>query len=158
MKCDEARSRLLTADLAALAPELERHLQACPECREIAGRLRAGERALGHALDGAEPGLSADEATERAARSGSTADASPNRRRFWVPVAAAALLLLALGIPWMLQERGPESVEPVASTPDQLHPSVKVEVPRDRKTAIMHTSHPNITVVWFQNSPKRSTP
>lgn len=158
MKCDEARSRLLTADLADPAPELEQHLRACPECRQIAEELRSDERALSHALNGAESELSVDEAAERAARSDSPADASPDRRRFWVPLAAAALLLLALGIPWMLQQPGPESVEPAASTPDQHRTSVKVEVPRDRRMAIMHTSHPNITVVWFQNSPTRSTP
>lgn len=105
MSCSEIRPRIaLYVDrevAGAEALDFEAHLTECAECR----RAFDGLRGTVDALRGARPLYEVPEQS-LAAVQGTVADwERRQRQRRWMPVAAAAAVLLAAGIAWVLAPR-----------------------------------------------------
>lgn len=128
MKCEEAKSRTAARALgdleAAEAREMELHLASCDRCRAEA---EAVERIVA--------GLRADDAPSEARRERTVAamvsarDASVARipRRRWIAMSAAAALLLAVGVSFLLSGGGLE-VERLEGTAWVLRQGAKERV------------------------------
>lgn len=129
MNCEQARERLLDADLDELRRStqtpLSRHLQDCDDCRGMARLLIDSHRQLAQTLDH------------------STSKPSRTRVRRWPRAAALATAAgLAVFFAW------PRSSDRMpASTPEPVR--VDVTAPTGRRVAVFTTSNPNIKVVWF---------
>lgn len=162
MTCDDVRRHLLEAPPERVRPptgsDLERHLAACPRCRRATALVEGGRRELEGWLATPPPPLDVAILLERArdehARGTGKGRAPRSRRRAgvrWalgvgVPLAAAAGLaaLLLPGSP-----PGPGGRLAEGTTPAAPDPGLALEVPAGRDAAVIETSNPDITVVWF---------
>lgn len=158
MTCDGALERILAADPDELRPdapgELAAHLRGCAACAARARRILEAEAGLAGVMARlSAPGhvepLSDDvsSATPTATRRPSRASARFRRSlRVAAPLAAAA----AVAVIW-----GTAHEEAPAPTPrpdlDQVYALEQplVSAPDGRRTAVMATRKPGITVVWF---------
>lgn len=164
MNCDEARDRLLRCDLSELTDqegafreradsELARHLSACGDCRRLLRLFVSAETSLSDALDEAEPTTGPREAADRALAT----DGAPTSRwrRVWIPLAAAALLLLALWLPQLRDGPVERSASPGRPGAD-LATDFRIEAPSGRSMTVMQAGDPTVRVVWF-HSPTTAT-
>ena len=112
MNCQTVRERLLTASLAALDDDIERHLAGCAACTHVVERLKLMEDALRQEIDQfsqATPKLDPPSPPQR-----------PPRRGLYLGllVAAAAMALLA---PWLASRiNGPTEAPQAASHPSEV--------------------------------------
>lgn len=160
MRCDDVRHRLLRCDPEELAGSsgtpLARHLRACGDCRRLAASLLEGERRLARALDAAAAGGDPSRAAERALAADDEGDEArrlPWRR--WVPLAAAAGLVLAVLLPVRKDPDGELSLLPDAARRPAPE-GFAVETPEGGPVTVLHTRDPDVTVVWFHRPPERS--
>jgi len=158
--CVEMRERLLEADPAELLGEgdstVALHVAGCAACTAAARRVLRSQQELADALsqlsDRAAPAPGARVVSVGSAASAESAvrPARGARRsllRVMPPLAAAAVLVL-----FLLQQRAADELprlepvpEPTAYAPDM--PVVNATDGSD--VAVMQTTNPNITVVWF---------
>jgi hypothetical protein len=139
MRCDEARERILEADLdelsAGAGSPLQRHLAHCPDCAAAARAVLDQERALG--------------ATLGAVRGSRGAEHALTHRRSLVGWrrAGVAALALAAGLAGLLLLRrpAPPEREPAVARPAEA----RVEVSVDRPFVILSTGNPDVTLVWL---------
>lgn len=166
MECDEARDRLLRCDLSELTDEdgafreradseLARHLSVCGDCRLLLRLFLSAETSLADALDEAEPTTVSREAADRALATDGTSIF--RGRRVWIPLAAAALLLLALWLPQLQDGPVERPASPGRSGAD-LAKDFRVEAPPGRSITVMQAGDPTVRVVWFHSSTTGSTP
>lgn len=167
--CEAYRDRLLDAEPSEFrvdaSTDLADHVRGCAGCRAAAREILRADDALAHALAAglaAVPQLDAaavvaNALATRTRPAGAAVGAPPMNRRGapvegrgalgararWMALAVAAsiaaLLLLAR------RELPPPGVElaPRLATP------VTVEAPADRNVAVIPTTNPDITVLWF---------
>jgi hypothetical protein len=168
--CDELREMLLEADAAELRGEgsssVALHVRDCRICAAAALRILSAQQELEDALESLAAAAASPLAVARASKEmrGSAASPAPaadprstpvhHRARFRrrlsaaiAPLAAAAVLVLFLlsrdgKLPRL--ETPQPNVMAIANTP-----VVNVEAGSD--VAVMQTSNPNITVVWYLN-------
>lgn len=149
MRCESARDALLEADREVLSGRadgpLAEHVRSCPRCARVATRLLEAEAALagGLAREAREPSAEAVEATLRRARRAPRGSLSRWTRRAWAPALAAAALATLL--PW--PDGGPPPAP--SASPASVPTLPVVEAPPGRDLAVVRTSNPSITVVWF---------
>lgn len=94
----------------ATSLEIERHLQGCPDCRN----LLAERRALSDHIRLHAPRFSAPERLVEAVRSGIRAEGDRPRRSPWRPAlwaAAAVLAVVTLGAAWLLRPDASETLQ-----------------------------------------------
>ena len=141
--CATSMDLLLVADVAELSgagdSDLAAHVRMCASCRVHAERLLAEQARLAHAL-----------ATLTALHTAPASNRTPLRRwatRLVVPLAAAAAAVVVL-----VTREGQRDREPL---PPLIVPPMRVaEVPvvnasTGRNVAVLRTSDPRITVVWY---------
>lgn len=166
MECDEARDRLLRTDLSELTgeegafreradSELARHLSACGDCRRLLRLFVSAETSLSDALGEAGPTTGSREAADRALATDGTSIA--RWRRVWIPLAAAALLLLALWLPQLRDSPVERPASPGRPGSD-LATDFRVEAPPGRSITVIQAGDPTVRVVWFHSSTTGSTP
>jgi len=154
MTCAEARERMLEAEPGELRPDargpLAEHIAACSSCAAAAEQILVLESALGEHLSRV-PHLDPAEIVARAG-SGRRPVRRPaparrvahgRRRQLWLTVAAAAALAGVL-----LWPRPPRSLPGTPVSVPRLDPPA-VEAPVGRDLAVLRTSNPDITVLWF---------
>jgi hypothetical protein len=160
--CEAYRDRLLDAEPSALraaaSTDLADHLSGCAGCQAAAREILRADDALAHALAG---GLAAASPLDAAAvvahalgtrttRPGATGGASPVERRGarrararWMALAVAA----SIAALFMLSRR--ESRLPGVELAARPATPVTVDAPADRNVAVIATTNPDITVLWF---------
>jgi hypothetical protein len=153
LTCAEARDRLLMADAQELTPghasPLGAHLAGCHDCARRAERIRAFVDAVIEDL--ADAGEFDAAGLVRRALAPEEPMAPPSGgtlggRRFapaWAALAAAA----AIGAVLVWPDRPPELPGIPVDTPRRAPPTV--EAPAGRDVAVLPTSNPDITVLWF---------
>lgn len=173
MRCSDARSWLLDADLERVTaltaldgPEAE-HFGTCPACRTAAKTLVADTRDLANALEACTRGapnvdaiLAAasttpscnaggeDAVSDDAVPSDRSVDSDPGRsarRRLGVLALAAAAGLGAL----LLLERPEPELPGALLAFDAGSPDAGIELATRANAAVLATSDPTITVIWF---------
>lgn len=153
MSCREWRDRILEADPAELRrgpANLGAHLAECESCRDLAQTVLREQSALGSLLDRAAqaPAEDADAVVRRVRLSARTGRASLLRRSLAIATtAAAAVLALLIARPDGRPPQAPASLPPAEATNDQIRPVV--EAPVGSRVAVLKTSRPDITVVWY---------
>lgn len=153
--CAGFRELLLQADPSELRgvgeSPLALHLRHCARCAADAERVLAAQQHMADALAGLTAGAAppAPGRTEPRAWSASGSRARTRRRLILgaVPLAAAAVLMLLL-----VQQRDRDELPLLEPVTEQIAvagdvPVVNVSTAHD--VAIMKTSDPNITVVWY---------
>jgi hypothetical protein len=141
--CAAVRERLLDAEPAELRgagdTPVAMHVRSCTRCAAAAARILSAHDELAGAL-----------ATLATARTSALPVMHRSRRRLIgmaAPLAAAAALVL------FLVQRRPDSDLPLLEPPpEQVAMATDVpvvNVTADDDVAIMRTSNPNITVVWY---------
>ena len=155
MTCAEARLRLLEVEPheleAGRGDELADHIAGCAACAADVAHLLAFQRELDDVL-GRVPQLDAAEIVRRArtprgdGRRG--ADRGPGRvawrrRETWLSLAAAAALVLVV-----LWQRPPRAMPGDPWSAPLVDPPT-LEAPAGRDVAVLPTSNPDITVIWF---------
>jgi anti-sigma factor (TIGR02949 family) len=129
----------------ATAAEVDRHVAACPGCRQLYGGQRALQAAIRHnaTRHTAPAGL--------AARIGAAIDATPARRKTppWRQLAFAASILLAMGLSsgttWFLARDGRDDARPLAEEVVASHVrSLMADHLTDVASSDRHTVKP-----WF---------
>jgi hypothetical protein len=141
--CATATDLLLEAEPAELrgagGSELAAHVRGCAACRGQAELLLAGQARLAHALD--------------TLTSLHTA-AVPARRPLWrwasrvlLPLAAAAAAMIV--IVSRAAEPDGQALPPLVVPPARIAEVPVVNAGTARNVAVMRTSDPNITVVWY---------
>jgi hypothetical protein len=150
MKCAEARDAMLTADMDELRGDadtaLARHIAACAECARIALLITEDAASMNHAL----MTLSTPVPTRTAAVTSHT------RKRLRPPfalAAAAALACIAVSAALMQRElaRRAGDAYPLYLPPVVAHAG-PVNKTGDGAVAVIRTSNPKITVVWYLTS------
>ena len=158
--CVEMRERLLEADPAELLGEgdstVALHIAGCAACTAAARRVLRSQQELADALSQLSD-RSAPAAGARVVSVGSGASAEsagrPARRvrrrllRVMPPLAAAAVLVL-----FLLQQRTTAELPRLEPVPEPT--AYALDMPMVNATdgsdvAVMQTSNPDITVVWF---------
>jgi hypothetical protein len=158
--CAEMRERLLDADPAELRGEgdstVALHLHDCARCAAAARRILGAQQELAASLStltdqaaatgrvGATVGMSRAWGRGHASRT--------SRTRRWLigttaPLAAAAVLVLVL-----VQRRAGDELPRLEPLPEQVAAATDVpmvNVTGNDDVAIMRTTNPNITVVWY---------
>lgn len=139
--CATATELLLTAEPAELRgtgdSELAAHVRACTSCRSQAELLLANQTQLAHALD-----------TLTSLHSTAVTALRPVRRwapRLLLPLAAAAAAVIVSRV----VERAVEPLPPIIVPPTRVAEVPVVNASTERNVAVMRTSDPNITVVWY---------
>lgn len=159
MSCEKIRSRMLRCAPGELAgrgeTQVARHVRACDACRQVAKALLAGQQDLARALDESAAGGDGRRGAERALDAAGIPDGAPGARwRSWIPLAAAALILLFL-LP------GGEERSGDTSPPADARPAVEdfgVDAAGEGLVTVLETSDPMVTVVWFHTDNERSDP
>lgn len=150
MRCDEVRDELLRCDPGVLAGEGDspaaRHIRGCDECRAVAGALLDGQRGLARTLAAEAADADVDGAVDRALRA-TEEDGDRRWRRWVVPLAGAAALVLAVTMPQGEDDDG-EPWPPVDRR-DPAPTAFAVEAAGDRPVTVLQTRDPDVTVVWF---------
>jgi hypothetical protein len=167
--CEAYRDRLLDAEPSELradaSTDLADHVRGCAGCRAAAGEILRADDALAHALAGglaAVPPLDAAAVVANALatrtrlagaaggappgdRSGAPVErrGAPGARARWIALAAAA----SIAALFLLSRR--ESRLPGVELAARLATPVTVEAPADRNVAVIPTTNPDITVLWF---------
>ena len=151
MNCSDAREALLEADLDQLMGRgeepLAEHLKGCPRCRAVGQMILEGERGLGEAMMDLVPVPDLDDLMDRAERERDGGQKGIRHQLRWslsrlAPLAAAAALVALFF--------GREPVlpgDPVVHLPPA--PGLGLEVPEGQDVAVLATSNPDITVLWF---------
>jgi hypothetical protein len=141
--CATATDLLLVAAPAELRgagdSELAAHVRTCASCRAQAELLLAEEARLARALD-----------TLTALHTATVSDRRPLRRwapRLLLPLAAAAAAMVVLMTREAQRNRGP--LPPLLVPPTRVAEVPVVNASSRRNVAIMRTSDPRITVVWY---------
>lgn len=146
--CADMRERLLEADPAELRGEgdstVALHIGGCTACAAAARRILGSQQQMADALSALTlPAPVVPPASQAVRR----ARGRRSLLRALAPLAAAAILVL-----FLLQQRAVDELprlepvpEPTAYAPDM--PVVNATGGSD--VAVMQTSNPNITVVWF---------
>lgn len=151
LDCRTASELLLTADPAELrgagATDLARHVRTCAGCRARA-RLIVGEQAR---LDQLLSQVTARATLwSGAATPVARATTAPSRRQTLrhvvLPLAAAAALFLVVR---QTAERAQGPLPPISLPPARVAEVPVVNAPAERNVAVMRTSNPNITVIWY---------
>lgn len=155
MKCCEAREGILEADPAVLIGgadgPLPQHLQTCSRCRVVAEAVVTDLRDLGLALGAsvADPDLDAVLEYRTISSPVASGQESPKPkttahwwRWFPIPVAAAAAALALLG-------PGEPPVPGGVAASQETAQGLGLEVPEGTSIAVLETSNPDITVLWF---------
>jgi hypothetical protein len=158
--CVEMRERLLEADPAELLGEgdstVALHVAGCAACTAAARRILRSQQELADALsqlsaraapaaDGGVVSVGSGASAESAVRPARGARRS--LLRVMPPLAAAAVLVL-----FLLQPRAAEELPRLEPVPEPT--AYALDMPMVNATdgsdvAVMQTSNPNITVVWF---------
>ena len=150
MTCAEAHQTILEADPSVLEGQgdssLAVHIQECSRCREMARAVLEGESFLAKELVAAVPPPELDPILDEVLGPGSTLKTLRFRHRrlglTLLPLAAAAAMVaLFLGS----EPRLPGD----PYLPLQRAPGLGLEVPEGHNVAVMATSDPDITVLWF---------
>ena len=140
MDCRVATELMLEADTAELqgnAGALAEHLRSCAECRARAALILREQNRLHVALT---------------SLSGARAAARPNRSlrryvpRLLLPLTAAAALALIF---WQESWQRGEPLPPLLVPATRIAEVPVVNARADRNVAVMRTSDPRITVVWY---------
>lgn len=144
MSCEDYRERIALLAGGELPDaeraEVERHLAECEECHELAAELGEVRELLGALAQ-----ESASEAVLAEVRSGVSEQIARSARRWrWVAVAAAAVVLMGVGIEWRTGWRS----EPGLPSPAP----VVVETPEAPTIAEMMPA-PSVPVVVEEESP-----
>jgi hypothetical protein len=141
--CATATDLLLTAEPAELRgaaeSELAAHVRACAICRAHAQLLLGEQTELAYALD-----------TLTAQHAGSVSARRPLRRwlpRVLLPVAAAAAAALVFVSTYI--EGDDKPLPPLLVPPTRVAEVPVVNASTDRNVAVLRTSDPDITVVWY---------
>jgi len=146
MTCEEARERLLEADLAELDANgtgpLSAHLRTCAACRTAAERIVDVHRGLREARAVARP-AAAQAAVQQALVEGRRGRRPRHRTRL---VAAPLLAAAAIGAVLLVRgDRLPSPTVPIVAPPPVPPPLVESASGR---VAVITTRRPDITVVW----------
>ena len=148
MNCASARSLMLEADLAELAPqagsELGAHLRSCAACREAAADIRGLEAGLAAWLAAATP--RGDDASALA-RAAATARRRVRTRRVVTAGSFAAAAVLA-GLLILSPRREPTG-PPVAPPFAEAARGFSVVAPPGHDVMVLQSADPNIVVVWY---------
>jgi hypothetical protein len=139
---------------AQIPDALEKHLRACPECREVASLIVSEERILARALEEVAPRTPLLEALKlidlQAGRRGP-------RWRSWggaAALAAAAVVgILAVSSvqvrdEWPGDDPGTSDARPGTPRPEATSLPA-VEAPEGTSVAVFETDNPEIIVFWF---------
>lgn len=150
--CAHVRELMLEADPAELrgsgSPVVAAHVRECGQCRLLAERMLSAHQQLDDALStltgqhAAAPAL-----TMRSRRDRTRSLLSARAARVFAPLAAAAVLVLML-----YQQRTPDdlpSLEPMADVVALADGAPVVNVTSGDDVAIMSTTNPSITVIWY---------
>jgi anti-sigma factor RsiW len=156
--CVEMRERLLEADPAELLGEgdstVALHVAGCPACTAAARRILRSQQELADALSQlsarAAPAAGVVSVDLGASAESAVRPARGARRsllRVMPPLAAAAVLVL-----FLLQPRAADELPRLEPVPEPT--AYALDMPMVNATdgsdvAVMQTSNPNITVVWF---------
>jgi hypothetical protein len=144
--CEAYRDRLLGAEPSELRPgastDLADHVRGCAGCRAAAREILRADDALAHALAG---GLAAVPPLDAAAlvAKGLETRTRPVARARWMALAVAASIAALV----LLSRR--ESRLPGVELAARLANPVTVDAPADRNVAVIATTNPDITVLWF---------
>jgi anti-sigma factor RsiW len=151
VNCQRAEGLLLEAAPEELTPDsdspLGEHIRTCERCRSKAEAIRAAERGLGESLDGFQPSVSADELLEAAIL---RERQRWSRNRFYrraMPVAAAAVLVLALGV--SLFTSGPRVTEQFAGQVGAMAEPAQFEAPSNRTAMVLNPGDSDIQIIWL---------
>lgn len=143
MKCDDARQRLLEAELDDLdaleGSALGRHLSDCDECAAAARAIREQERALGELLAGTR-GRGPDETLATLRRTRPT-------RSWWAMLAGGTAVAAALSL-YLVGSRERLDPEPASPRSARVTPA-PMEVDSDRSFVVLSTGDPDVTLVWL---------
>ena len=158
MECEVVRTRLLTCEPGELAgtgdTAVARHVRSCDDCGRLARSLLRDQRELARALDetaSREGGRAVEEAL---ARIDERVERRPRRWRLWAPLAAVAVLLVAL-LPSGDGDGGGDRAPP--PTVDRAPRSgFAIEASAGRPVTVLQTSDPDVVVVWFHTDRERS--
>jgi len=151
MKCSEAFQVMLEADAEELRgtgeTPLARHLRECPSCAAMAEGILRGQEALSRALVEEVPSVDLDAVLDQALDQdeGLRFPSSPRLRRWGftlIPLAAAATFAALF-----LGTEPPLPGEPYV--PPAREAGLDLEVPESTDVAVLATSNPDITVLWF---------
>lgn len=153
LSCEAARERLLEAEREEMrghgGGELAEHVRGCAPCAERARRILEGEAALRAAIGrmAAATSSSDDVSAPPPHRSPRSPAAARLRRslRLAVPLAAAA----AVAVVWAGGGEGPKPPPPPDVDAVYALDAPFVAAPEDRRTAVLSTGNPRITIVWF---------
>ena len=163
MKCDAFEPLIalyVGADLPDRdRPQVEQHLAACPDCRQLLEDLQASQATL------RELGSEAvDAAMLTAVRAGVLSGIGDRRRRLWPWVAAFAALLTALIVtprkpieqlppPVVARTQPPERVVETPTPPRRRHVARRRPAPPPAETqplvVKMLTDDPDIVIIWL---------
>jgi anti-sigma factor RsiW len=138
---------MLEADPAELAAgsasDLSRHLESCAACRATAAEILAAERGLAEWLAAARP---RGEDAGAVARAAAVSQRRNQTRREW---AVGALLAAAAALVLLLLPRTPPPAAPSLAVAPLEAGHFSVTAPPGRDVIVMHTSNPEIVVVWY---------
>jgi hypothetical protein len=142
--CATATDLLLEAEPAELRGEgetaLAAHVRECASCRGQAELLLGAQARLAHALDT----ITALHTTPRSKHRPATRRWLP---RVLLPVAAAAAaVIVVVSRPG---QRADQPLPPLLVLPARVAEVPVVNASTDRNVAVMRTSDPKITVVWY---------
>lgn len=155
MRCAEARKRLLEAGPDELRPDhdgpLAAHLLVCRPCDAAAQTIRSFEADLAAQLGGG-PRVDAAEVVRKAlAADGAPPELSAARRRARSWTGREAWLALAMAAAIAVVFLWPRPPRPLPGTrmPTPAIDPPAVEAPAGHDVAVLPTSNPDITVLWF---------
>lgn len=155
--CLEVRTLLLEAEPHELLGEgqssVARHVRACTACAELAQRMLGAQHELADAL--AHLGTHTTQLTHASTPTRTEAPATPARRTRRTLLRAAAPLAAAAVLALLLVPRGGEP--PIAVPPELIAVASDVpvvNVPAGENVAVMQTTNPRITVIWYLNREK----
>ncbi len=141
MTCDAARELLLEADLRAVEPALQAHLDGCADCRALVEHLRAAERRLAGDIARLTPPTNSVLAVQRAA-----ADSRRRRRvRRGMGISTLAAAAGLAAVFFATRQPALPGVVPVVAA----HVPLTVSAPPGRNVAVLHTDNPDVVVFWF---------
>ena len=148
ISCADFRSLLLEAgplELDGVGPSpVAAHVRVCDSCRGLAARVRAETAALDAYLTHDPPALDVDTILIRAAAGARPKAPIPLRvPRRWTALAVAAAIAALLLLPG---ERLPPETP---LRPVQTVQLPTVEASAEHTVAVLETSNPDITVLWF---------